>query len=81
MPGPQGLQRGLTFISFSRSLSTQVEFVVAGWLMNPNFPHPGAGVDPVLTYQTSVLNGGYYFMPAITDSQDPASWVLPISVG
>lgn len=71
------LERGLLFVSFSRSLSTQVEFVLRAWLFNPNFPAPDTGIDPLLKFETAVIAGGYYFMPAISDPDRPWSWKLP----
>lgn len=71
------IKRGLTFISFSRSLTTQIEFIMAAWLNNQNFPHPGAGVDSLLAFETDILAGGYYFMPALSDATDAVSWILP----
>lgn len=75
--GAGTIKRGLTFISFSRSLTTQIEFIMAAWLANPNFPHPGAGADPLLAFETDILAGGYYFVPALADGNDATSWVLP----
>lgn len=71
-----GLRRGLAFIAFARTLSTQFEFIVRGWLTNPNFPTPGAGVDPLIAYQ-QVLCGGYFFIPPLTNATKPWSWRLP----
>lgn len=71
------LQRGLIFISFSRTLSTQPEFILKAWLRNPDFPVPGAGLDPLLQFDTSVLAGGYYFIPAVSGPREPWTWVLP----
>ena len=70
-------KRGLTLITFSRSLSTQIEFIMAAWLTNPDFPHPNAGIDPLLTFEKEVLAGGYYFVPALSDGSEPTSWILP----
>ncbi|MEO6500520.1 MAG: Dyp-type peroxidase [Jatrophihabitantaceae bacterium] len=75
--GAGTVKRGLTLVTFSRSLSTQIEFIMAAWLANPDFPHPGAGPDPLLAFETDVLAGGYYFMPALADDTEPTSWVLP----
>lgn len=71
------LSRGLTLIMFSRSLSTQSEFVMAAWLNNPQFPHPGAGADPLLAFENQILAGGYYFVPPLSDPTDATSWLLP----
>lgn len=71
------LSRGLTLATFSRSLSTQSEFVIAAWLNNPQFPHPGAGTDPLLAFETQILAGGYYFVPPLSDPKDPTTWQLP----
>jgi deferrochelatase/peroxidase EfeB len=70
------LRRGLIFICFGRSISTQFEFITRAWLTNENFPTPGAGTDPLRGYE-KVLCGGYFFVPAITNANRPWSWVLP----
>jgi deferrochelatase/peroxidase EfeB len=70
------LRRGLIFICFARSISTQFEFITRGWLTNENFPNPGAGVDPLRSYER-VLCGGYFFIPPVTSANRPESWVLP----
>lgn len=78
VPAPSGaLRRGLLFVSFSRSLSTQIEFVMRAWLRNPDFPSVGAGIDPLLALDTQVLAGGYYFVPPLTDTRKPWSWTVP----
>ena len=46
--GTGSIQRGLLFVSFSRTLTTQIEFVMKAWLANRDFPSPGAGTDPLL---------------------------------
>lgn len=73
----QGLQRGLIFISFGRTLSTQFEFITRAWLINPNFPHQGAGVDRLREFDSAVLTGGYYFVPPVENERQPWSWHLP----
>lgn len=72
----QGLQRGLVFICFGRTISTQFEFITRAWTNNPEFPRPGAGVDPLRAYE-QVLCGGYFFVPAIRNANKPWSWKLP----
>lgn len=81
---PNGtLQRGLLFIAFGRTLSTQVDFIMKAWLKNPNFPVPGAGIDPLLNLEvqasqgiSQVIAGGYYFVPPLNDPEQPWSWKL-----
>jgi Dyp-type peroxidase family len=77
-----GLQRGLAFIAFARTISTQFEFLVRGQMRNEDFPTRGAGVDRLLPMLSDrVICGGYYFVPAVTDSIDrPWEWVLPDTV-
>jgi deferrochelatase/peroxidase EfeB len=70
--GAGTLQRGLLFVSFSRSLSTQVEFILGAWLKNPDFPTGGSGTDPLLAFETGVLAGGYFFVPPLADPRTPA---------
>lgn len=77
------LQRGLLFIAFGRTLSTQVDFVMKAWLKNPNFPLPNAGIDPLLKLEmqaspgvSQVIAGGYYFVPPLADPTRPWSWKL-----
>ena len=74
--GAGGLTRGLLFVSFSRSISTQFEFIVRAWMRNTNFPRPGAGLDRILAFDQAVC-GGYYFVPAVSDRNKPWTWVLP----
>lgn len=71
------LRRGLLFVSFSRSLTTQIEFMMRAWLRNPDFPTVGAGIDPLLALDTQVLAGGYYFVPPLTDQRKPWTWAVP----
>jgi deferrochelatase/peroxidase EfeB len=73
---PTGLERGLIFVGFSRTISTQFEFAVRAWMRNPDFPTPGAGTDGLLGYE-QVLCGGYFFMPPLEHKLDPTSWRLP----
>lgn len=73
---PEGLRRGLVFIAFARSLSTQFEFIVRAWTNNPDFPTPGAGTDALRSFET-VLCGGYFFIPPLEDPCQGSSWVLP----
>jgi deferrochelatase/peroxidase EfeB len=86
VPSTSGtLQRGLLFLAFARSLSTQVDFIMKAWLKNPNFPLPGSGVDPLLQHElqaspgvSSVLAGGYYFVPPLVSAGQPWNWSLPV---
>lgn len=71
------LQRGLVFISFSRSISTQIEFILGAWMRNPGFPAPGSGNDALLAFDSNVLAGGYFFVPPLSHKNQPWSWVLP----
>lgn len=71
-----GLQRGLIFICFGRTISTQFEFITRGWTINPEFPRPGSGVDPLRQFER-VLCGGYFFVPALETANRPWSWVMP----
>lgn len=74
-----GLQRGLAFIGFARTTSTQFEFIFRAWLRNPDFPQAGAGVDRLLfgTLPETVLCGGYYFVPPLRHRTQPWTWLLP----
>ncbi|HWG08492.1 MAG TPA: Dyp-type peroxidase [Solirubrobacteraceae bacterium] len=69
-------RRGLLFIAFARSLSTQFEFIERAWRRNPEFPHAAAGVDLLVGFE-HVLCGGYFFVPALEHANQPWSWVLP----
>lgn len=75
--GPDGLRRGLLFISFGRTLTTQFEFMTAAWIVNPDFPQPGTGVDALRAFEGDVLAGGYYCVPALANGRKPWSWTLP----
>jgi Dyp-type peroxidase family len=70
------LRRGLIFICFARTISTQFEFITRAWLTNADFPSPGAGADPLRSYE-QVLCGGYFFIPPVTNANRPWTWVLP----
>lgn len=74
------LGRGLIFIAFARSLSTQAEFVRRAWINNPNFPTQGAGLDALLFggwVNPRLVVGGYYFVPPLAKASDETSWVVP----
>lgn len=70
-------QRGLLFQSFSRTTSTQIEFILKAWMFNRDFPRPGAGNDMLISFFSGTLCGGYYFVPGLTRRNDPSSWVVP----
>jgi Dyp-type peroxidase family len=70
-------QRGLVFESFSRSTSTQIEFILKGWMFNKDFPRPDVGKDALVAFFSATLCGGYYFVPGLAHRHDPTSWVLP----
>lgn len=77
-PNPTGtLQRGLLFVAFARSLSTQAEFIMRAWLKNPNFPTSGSDIDPLLKIESGVLAGGYYFAPPVAKPDQPWNWIIP----
>jgi deferrochelatase/peroxidase EfeB len=75
-----GLTRGLAFIAFARTTSTQFEFIFRGWMRNPNFPEQGSGPDALLFEKLGekVLGGGYYFVPPVKEKAKPWTWDLPI---
>ncbi len=77
LPTTQGLSRGLVFICFGRSLSTQFEFITRAWLTNPDFPTPGAGVDALRGFETAVIAGGWYFVPPLEHKTQPWTWLMP----
>lgn len=70
--------RGLVFICFGRTITTQFEFITRGWTTNPNFPQPGAGTDTLRQFER-VLCGGYFFAPPLSRANQPWSWKLPDS--
>jgi deferrochelatase/peroxidase EfeB len=74
--GAGGLSRGLVFIAFGRTITTQFEFITRAWTTNPNFPQPNTGPDPLRAIET-VLCGGYFFVPPITNANQPWTFVLP----
>lgn len=51
--------------------------MTAAWIINPNFPQPGTGVDALRGFEGEVLAGGYYFVPALANGRKPWSWILP----
>lgn len=71
-----GLRRGLVFICFGRTISTQFEFVTRAWTANPDFPTIGAGVDQLRAVEQTVC-GGYFFVPPLEYKTRPWSWVIP----
>jgi Dyp-type peroxidase family len=78
--GPAGLERGLIFVSFARTITTQFEFIVRGWIRNVNFPREGAGADKLLDQALlaeTILGGGYYFVPGLEKKTEPWTWKLP----
>jgi deferrochelatase/peroxidase EfeB len=77
LPTTGGMQRGLMFVCFGRTISTQFEFIFRAWIKNENFPRPGAGKDRLLAFDAPVLLGGYYFVPPIEHRGQPWTWVLP----
>lgn len=72
-----GFDRGLLFISFARTLSTQFEFIFRAWMRNPNFPTQGAGADRLFKFENRVIAGGYYFVPPVEHRNQPWSWIIP----
>lgn len=75
--GDGAIRRGLVFLCYGRTLSTQFEFITCGWTTNPNFPAPGTGVDLLRAFDSDVLAGGYYFVPPLDDHRHPWSWHIP----
>lgn len=73
----EGLGRGLLFIAFARSISTQFEFITRAWMRNVNFPQEGAGADRLLQFDQTVTAGGYFFVPPVSNRNKPWTWVLP----
>jgi deferrochelatase/peroxidase EfeB len=77
-PGVGELERGLIFIAFGRTISTQFEFIVRAWIRNKDFPTVDAGIDPLFEkVGEQVLGGGYYFVPPLTHKTQPWTWKLP----
>jgi deferrochelatase/peroxidase EfeB len=76
---PKGLDRGLLFIAYGRTISTQFEFIFRAWMRNANFPAPNTGADALFAFESEVLCGGYYFVPPLSDPCDASSWLLPSS--
>jgi deferrochelatase/peroxidase EfeB len=76
MPLTSGMQLGLTFVCFGRSITTQFEFITRAWTTNNDFPHPSAGVDTFRSFE-HVLAGGYFFVPPLEREREPWSWILP----
>jgi deferrochelatase/peroxidase EfeB len=77
-----GMRRGLVFICFARTISTQFEFIFRAWMDNPDFsPVPGQpspGKDRLLEhFDQQLVLGGYYFVPALKRRRKLTSWVLP----
>jgi deferrochelatase/peroxidase EfeB len=66
--GPDGSpDAGLHFVSFQATLA-QFETVLSTWMLNPDFPAPGAGVDALFRDgHGQVLHGGMFFVPPYSD--------------
>lgn len=79
-PADGALRRGLVFIAFARTISTQFEFIFRAWIRNPDFPAPGTGEDALLfgTLPEQILGGGYYFVPPLEHKTKPWTWHLPV---
>lgn len=77
--GAEGLRRGLIFLAYGRTISTQFEFITRAWLTNPNFPQssPATGSDLLRQFDGDVLAGGYYFVPPLDHASQPWSWHVP----
>lgn len=71
-----GMRRGLVFVAFGRTISTQFEFIVRAWMINPDFPQPGTGVDRLRAFDQQVLVGGYFFVPPLQYKTKPWSWMV-----
>jgi deferrochelatase/peroxidase EfeB len=69
-------KRGLVFVVFARTITTQFEFITRAWTANKDFPFPGAGVDALRAFE-QVLCGGYFFAPPLDHAEQPWSWHLP----
>jgi deferrochelatase/peroxidase EfeB len=70
----EGLDAGLHFLGYMRSIRAQFEHVATMWQLNPNFPHAGAGIDQLYGRDIlSTVDGGYYFCPPGTN--DPKDFV------
>jgi hypothetical protein len=63
-------------LGLGRTITTQFEFITRAWTNNPNFPQPGTGPDPLRAIET-VLCGGYFFVPPITNANQPWTFTLP----
>jgi deferrochelatase/peroxidase EfeB len=74
--GGASAARGLVFICFARTLTTQFEFITRAWTTNEQFPRPGAGVDALRAFE-HVLFGGYFFVPPLQRAHEPWSWLVP----
>lgn len=65
--------QGLQFASFQASLD-QFDAVFNRWMLNPDFPRPGTGVDALIARGLiTIEKWGFYFVPPDTDG--------PIGIG
>jgi Dyp-type peroxidase family len=57
------LETGLHFVGFARSLD-YIKIVWNHWIMNPNFPVAGAGIDQLFQNNlTNVMGAAFFFVP------------------
>ena len=65
---PEGtLRAGLQFVSFQASLD-QFDVIFNRWMLNPDFPTPGAGQDALVANNLiTIEKHGFYFVPGETD--------------
>lgn len=43
------IERGLLFLAYQKSISSQFEFVQQSWINDPDFPQKGDGLDPIMS--------------------------------
>lgn len=68
-------ERGLLFVAFQTSIVDQFEFLMSDWVNDPNKPHAGGGIDPIIS---PVRHGTVLLMHGETPHRlaVPGGWVV-----
>lgn len=51
---------GLLFMSYQASIARQFQFMQSSWVNNPDFPHAGIGIDPIIGQGASKIDQTWF---------------------